>query len=555
MAVYKSRFELLLEIENRGRYPVMAVGYDISANAIPMATCSVNIGRRMTDGKVSPADTSIWSIRKKDKAKIYFHAEGDYADKNQWPNKDVVIFEGFIDGLGQRNSEAELELVVFIRHWLAYLDSASAISSMLHPGSPVELLFDAVVPTAQVTAGGLPNTMGSSAAGAHMVDEWAKVGANLWGDGLKPLFWHLMNNTSQTVTSDNLLLCIPGLAKPSANPDILDALKRLLGESTIQPDCSSKLPAYAPALNMRGKAALPEDVVRAVGLAVGNEMSSSFGEQTIWGKLLQYAGQFMFAVIPQISQALVVPFIPSIRQTYCKEISVNDYSLRQVNMQLARSLRGVAIYNTAGSTTGLTGGGGSPVIGGCYAPPVDPVNGLVWVIPPPSWLANMGVGAWSPTKTTAIKSGQINSGVTPRTINKGLQVINDEATVSSIESLMNGYAHTVYTIDSLRGRAAQISDRLRFDISPGSIVRITSTGDPFIKRSNLQDALIGCVIGVSVAINAEKTAAGVTFQVEFLRTEPENGEEQITVEKHPLYEDAFVGAPLVDELQFGACNV
>lgn len=553
MAVVKARLEVALELEGRGVFPAIMCGLDISLNAIPTATCSVAVGRRVSDGQPSSANSGIWSIRRGDKVRLLFRGQGEYSNGVNWPDKTEVIFEGRVEGVGQRSGNGQLELVIFMRHWLAYLDAASAVSSTMHPGSPLDLVFAAVLPTAATTTSGQPNSMGSTAAGAHMVNDWSTVGANFWGDGLKALFWHLASNTTQSIISTNLLGCVPGLANPISNPNILDALRRLAGESTIQPDCSLKLPAYAPPLNLRGANALPESVVRAMGNAVGLEMSHSFSQQTIWSKLLNYASQFMFAVIPQVSRALVVPFVPASQPLYCKTLEVNSHDARQIMLQQARPLRAVAIYNTAGSTTGLNSGHSSAVIGGCYAPPVDNPLGLVWIIPPPSWLSGMGCGAWSPAKTTALKTGKLNSSVTPQDIDKEVQDAPPEEVVHSIENVMNGYAHAVFATESLRGRVGQVSDKLRFDIAPGSMVRIQSSGDPFLVGSDLVEALIGCVIGVSIGINAEQSAAGVNFQIEFIRTEKENSDEALTVEKHPLYEDTFRGAPLVDGLQFGDC--
>lgn len=119
---------------------------------------------------------------------------------------------------------------------------------------------------------------------------------------------------------------------------------------------------------------------------------------------------------------------------------------------------------------------------------------------------------------------------------------------------MNGYAHAVFATERLRGRSGQVADKLRFDICPGSLVEIQSLGDRFIQRSNLADSLYGRVIGASIGINAEKTAAGTSFQIEFLRTAAENASDDYSVAKHPLYADAFRGGPLVDALQFGDCE-
>ena len=62
--------------------------------------------------------------------------------------------------------------------------------------------------------------------------------------------------------------------------------------------------------------------------------------------------------------------------------------------------------------------------------------------------------------------------------------------------------------------------------------------------------LYATVARVSFRLNAEEGNAGTGFSFAHARTEEENKSDKTSLEKHPLYETKFVGAPLIDEYQF-----
>lgn len=550
MSVYKSRVYLRLDIEDYGSFEISSFGSDSFLNSIPTATCSVGIGRNLSLGSVSNADKLIRERQKK-KAKVYFRAQGPFDDNNNWPEKEVVIFEGRLEGASLSTVGGSQELMVALRHWLAYLDTASTVSSMSHPSNPLSLTFSSALKGLVTTDDGGVYAMAHTAVAGHFDAEWPKAGADLWGDGFKPLFWKLLNNTDFVEFSEALLDCMPDLSNKT-NANAIDALKRIAGESTLEPDCSTKLPAYGAKLALLGNDSMPEHVVRSIASFIGAETIDGFASQTIWGKLLSFAGMFQFAIVPLTSKALVVPFTPALQTTYCKTLTMQSQDSRRVNLQLAKSLRGVATF---GMNTGTTDAGMADKtqydITGCFSP-TGKKDGLIWVVAPPPWLANAVVNPWSPARTSSLLTNKVNSAITPMPIDKNVAA-NPPKVIRQVSDILNGYAHNLYAMESLRGRMLAVAEKLRFDISPGSTVNILANGDPFLADDALADALVGVVTGVTIAINADRAHASTNYQVEFFRTKDENDDEQYTVERHPIYETAFAGAPLVDELSFGEC--
>lgn len=550
MSVYKSRVYLRLEIEDYGSFEISSFGTDSFINSIPTAVCSVGIGRNLSLGSTSSADKLVRERQKK-KAKVYFRAQGPYDNDNDWPEKELVVFEGRLEGASLSTVSGSQELVVALRHWLAYLDTASTVSSMSHPTNPLSLTFSSVLKGLVNTDDSGVYAMAHTAIASHFDAEWPKAGADLWGDGFKPMFWRLLNNTDFVEFSESLLECMPDLSN-ELNTNAIDALKRIAGESTLEPDCSTTLPDYGAKLALLGNDSMPEHVVRSIASFIGSETIDGFASQTIWGKLLSFAGQFQFAVIPLVSKALVVPFTPALQSTYCKTLTMRTQDSRRINLQLAKSLRGVATFGVnTGTTDAAMADKAQYDITGCFSPE-GKKDGLIWVVAPPPWLANAIVNPWAPSRTSSLLSNKINSAITPIAINKNVAA-NPPKVIRQVSDILNGYAHNLYALESLRGRMLAVSEKLRFDIAPGSTVRILADGDPFIVDDALADELVGVVTGVTIAINSDKPHASTNYQVEFFRTTAENANEQYTVERHPLYESAFTGAPLIDELSFGDC--
>ena len=120
--------------------------------------------------------------------------------------------------------------------------------------------------------------------------------------------------------------------------------------------------------------------------------------------------------------------------------------------------------------------------------------------------------------------------------------------------MYDDYARAVYIHQALRGRTGQLNGKLRFDIAPGSTVKIEGTSEPFLKDDGLGYNLIGDVIRVTIAINAESAQASTAFQLGNVRTESENEDDLTSIDQHPLYTTKFLGAPLVPALGFGGEN-
>jgi hypothetical protein len=95
-------------------------------------------------------------------------------------------------------------------------------------------------------------------------------------------------------------------------------------------------------------------------------------------------------------------------------------------------------------------------------------------------------------------------------------------------------------------RYGELSGKLRFDIAPGSIVKVKP---PINEIGKSNTPMYGAVVQVSFVINAEQHTAGTSFALSHVRTEKENDIKNTTSKKHyvgtvaPIYKDEPPGSP------------
>lgn len=556
MSTYKSDIRIIAKILGE-EYPVVAFSDDWALNTIPQATCVLAVGREAFGGeKAAKTHEFNAAIRRMEKVYIYFQGQGQYDKDNDWPDKRVLIFEGRLANVGPATDVGgKMYVTLQIVHWLIDLTFGSALASQYHPTNPLDYSFAAILSYAP-TGGVADRAVGIGATSAGAFLNGLDIATDLWARVLKRLLCGLAS-APQIEYRGALALCA-GLDTNTVNQNTLRALARIYGEIG---DCKSDRPCFVPKLSLGAMGQAPTDVVNAVYNAISQDMVSSFAQQSIWGKLVgTYAPAFLFSVVPMVTGAAVVPYIPVLNKYYCKEITVNHQSAKQLQNVIQRPIRAMAISAALKANSGVVSSADRNLtgIGGCYAPPDPDPNGEVRVLRAPPWFDNVAVTAYSPKKSTGIgKKKPSNSAVTPRAYDPDLRGSRNDSTqaqlLASTSQLFGEYAHAMYAYEVLRGRTGNIFTNLRWDIAPGSIVKITSLGEPFIVNDKLAQTIIGAVTIVSHTLNAESRQAGTSFQIEHYRTLAENEAEETSVDRHPLFDTIFRGAPLTTDLEFGSC--
>jgi hypothetical protein len=114
------------------------------------------------------------------------------------------------------------------------------------------------------------------------------------------------------------------------------------------------------------------------------------------------------------------------------------------------------------------------------------------------------------------------------------------------------FAEHWYKTELLQARYGEMSGKLRFDIAPGSIIKIEPPKNAMRELPDNSINMYATVVQVSYAINSEQAQAGTSFSLAHIRTEAENNDTQLTTcetcgneNRPPIYNKAWKGGPLV----------
>jgi hypothetical protein len=519
-----------------------AIAFEL--NAIPRAEFHIAAGRDAGDGTASQvhvinellqAETPVQLILD---AQYMASAAFGLAGRERIPEGEQEIFDGYVSGVATTQTGAGLSFVLQATHWLADMAHASALSQNSHPNNPGAFTYRAMHPLPGAGVSFTPFDKQSAITDSD-------VRTDLWGSGLLP--WLQEVAGQDFINIDELLFlneASPGTAAALA------ALNRFTMSSGN----------YVP-LQLRTAAADISSIAAAIQNDIQKETYESFATTTLWDKLVQgFAPKYMFAVVPRVHDALVVPYVPGLKQTWKHVIRAADYDPIRTISPRERAVAAVGVFSGLGLRTGANGhipGSEGDValragIGGWYR---GAERGLVLLREAPPWLSNMT----SPDRYSEWGSGAgkypVGSATNPTggVLAPGAKPPEPAALAASTKRMLDRYAQALYAYEHLRGRQADIVCRPRFDIAPGSTVRVARHGDQFVKTAlgsltdDTAEDLIGDVIRVTHHISRDPPKFETVLTLAHIRTQSEQDKPGGYVDGHPLWEKSWPGAGLLPE--------
>jgi hypothetical protein len=553
---------------------VIQSSIDFGQNEIPTATVQVAVGRLADDDKVLSAihylikhlklflSVSLYS-------KITTKATQGVFDK--WPvnpdgtAKPFRVFDGHIVGTGFRQTSQGIEFQCSIIHWLSDLNFSSTLSRSSSPQNPGQISFDPNLP--QFPNSGARNanlfTQGSALTQAMpiinpdtlMKDFWGKtvdlpvdparpVGVAAVGvGGLKQWFTEVCMNDRINWRQIEFGSCVGAIAKPTfeKNVEALSALSR------IEPLSNGYIDGVPLAMDNRpGISNLAAQIATQIGFE-----TFDIHNHTIWDKLVgQFGVSLMFTLVPQVEKALIVPFSPGLRRPWAT-VFANDYDYFERSDIIPRPLRGIGLFVgrefAAGGHASLNNRPIYNTVGAYYENP-NRKNGLVVWKEAPRWLSTVVLPhMYTPAFKGTGAANAFNAG--------GGNVPKEPPPKCKIEqqkAVWCDYARALYIQEILRGRTGRLSGRLRFDIAPGSIIRIEEPEEQFVLSlaKATRSYIYAQVVRVSCVMNSESRKAGTAIQFAFSRDEAENQDPSYSLDRHPLWMNNWYGAPLVNDPAF-----
>lgn len=508
-------------------YSVEMASLTYQLNTIPRAVFTVSLGRDPT-GKPSAAHSA--KFKNGDLVKFYATiTRRDGSGEDKWiPKGERLLFEGQYKGCQPHRSSGAAKLLVSAQGWLVDMDGSAATSAMSHPQNPGQFNYRAVHEF--TGAGGVAWTPFTSLGKVTP----ATLSSDFWGDALLPWFQEL-TELDRINTEELSFLQVSG-----GNTAAAAALKRFTTSDGN----------YVPlALDFQG--AESQAISESIWNNIQAESFESIAQQTLWGKLLQLASLYMFAVVPRVEDALVVPYIPGLQSAWKHAIKAGDYDVSDAPQEVEQDLLGVGVLCGVKMTSGAdmrpnsSDGMDRFGVGGWYSPPN--ARGLVKLQQGPPWLTN--VAASDRYASFAVGDGvkPISTAQSPGVGDLNAVIMSPDTLRQQTKSLLDAYAKSLYVYERLRLSQLALVGKPRFDIAPGSTVKIEGVGEPFVQKDVLGQDLYGDVLRVSILLDAEAKKAQASFNIGHVRTADENSEPGVSIERHPFWNGVWKGAGLLKE--------
>lgn len=574
---------------------IVGMAASFPLNTIPSASLEVATGLEVSTQKKATIHDVIEKLEPRDRCLVYLEIKSTDGHlkapiTNGMKDGRYLIFDGYYAGIGYQRSHSHCTYTIHLIHWLDDLNCSSMLNGDWSQGTPHDLTQAAshiVVSDLTGGSGGQVTRGGTGVRGIPLIDsDWPERGGknivtvtnmetDLWEKVIKKIF------TAIAKMRHPRLQC----KKPDGSPDVpppsgadgADPTKEPKDNNEAALTALERMPGRVPA---KYKATLPLNLTGFRGGEPYAYMSLSahdglcrmimdgMGYNSFWSKLVgDLAPSFLFAISPGVDYAQAIPFFPGLHTPYVT-ITGEEYNYASFNINCAHMISSIIIYwaPQADGSQSQMGGKLSAIHGYCRPAgmyPVDPKDhdhhwGNILVRDPPAWLANpvytMGYTRHDHLYVRGRSATRPQKGKQPNPEAKDEHrkventYLNDSKDSFDDRDLnvYDRFACHWYKSAILGQRHGEVSGKLRFDIAPGSIVKIMP---PITAIGKENTPMYGAVVNVSFAINAEQHQAGTSFTLSHMRTERENDIDNADSRIHyvgtraPIYKDEKPGAP------------
>lgn len=593
-------------------FEILSFQSEFELNSIPTAIVNIALGRRADDvDVVSAIHYYVDDFKIQLPATVWCQAKVGETSTGPcplcMPTEPFVVFEGYVTGTGFRRSTSNTELSLSLTHWLTDLNFSSCTAKQSHPLNPAQI-YNPInhVMTEELSGGSFLDGVQPTVIGQELAIQFFNaltLTSDFWGgeqivgpdgylpSGLKDYFLALTRmqriNANQIVNLSGADTSFDAVL-PELNWEACRALQRF--------EPNAKVPAHGideegyvlgVKLAMEDNPTLSSHIADAIATAVGTESLDVASTMTLWDKLAgQFHAEYRYAVVPTVLKALVVPFTPGLRgemvdgeETLVHRVLLAaHYESIEFSSIVPRPLRGVGIFMgrkfNAGASFDKKAGISYRSFGGWFDkmtkinpgdPEPDPryKEGLILFKEAPNWLNNLAPGwpyaADSTGKNNTVKTTTSPDAGAPTTEDSQKEILENAA-----DTIWNQYARSLYVDEILKNRQGVITGPVRFDIAPGSTLKVEVAEDKFVQNvlfpgipseelcdSQYTKFYYCAVLRVSTAIDCQNARAYTTFYVAHIRDYNENQDNSTSIEEHPLWSKCqWAGCVLVQDNNF-----
>ena len=570
---YQDKWTCYLKIEGiSGKFNLAQYSATFAKNEVPTATCLLGTGVELARQDLMPSASTLHNLSsalaeelaeldgaKMIKATVHLDlGPHDFMTNSEWEpgggqifEGEQVIFEGYYAGVSYNRVGPQIQMTVNLVHRLVDLTFGSLWSGWMHPSNPSNLLQPAVAST---LGGPCPSKFGSGGEGEpawtasnFLKDRMKDGGSNDFGNALLGTLYCISKMDIFKLDCNDMEL--PKTPNTAAQ-EVLDKIISKTG-------------------GLRDRLT-DEAMLSSIGAYMGRLIDDTRGT-TFWDLLVnKMCPDFVMALIPLPSlksspdeaYAYVVPDTPGLKTEY-KELFLNDYSGFDMKARLWKPLYAVGVFSDGDDMSGaempsnqVTPRAGGHCIGGIFPPPsaLDGQKGQLLLVRAPEWLKNL----------TSLTNAQKDFGDVGKAAHDAVDADQafDEPDWQPDDKrdtkadILHDYAQLLYVQNAINGRGGSFDSKLRFDIAPGTILKIRKEARPGTEGSyqELPVDVFVQVNRVSFNINSESPQAKTSFECVHLRTAKENDQadetQKYSIDKHVFLTGLHKGSPLIEQWKF-----
>ncbi len=499
-------------------------------NEIPSCTLDLAIGIEALSQKLAGVHGAGGALKMRTKARVILDIRGQKNAKNQWPGGQQVIFEGYIHSVQPSRSTRQVSIQVTLYHWLSDLNTSHFGFGRLAPGTPWALFKE----RPSTAAFGITDILHRG----PNPDDYVK-NEEIFDKDLYDLFMEGMRFSLTDVDSVLQFRTVDGVKPAAFHESCLAALDRV-------ENLGCKLSQSVGVMSSDN----PLDP-RRINEMMGAIAHNAAGGSTAWTKILAFLNMFDLHLVPAVDGAFVAPKLAGSTNHAIDipntEIDLGGGAGFQTNLP-----RGVVILpnrssvSAMGTIPGGCNGINTYVLGQYVLPPGTSGTSLVGaieVVPTPAIFGKEFMGKPKDSQNKAKKSTQQQPdsepilGVKPGTID-----------CPPTTAFGDRWCESFYWNYVFSNRVQTIDSTLRFDITPGTIIKVdithASTGRSAV--GNIPgyegNTLYGVVEKLMYQISSEQKTMSTQLMVRYVKSEDDKDsyEQTANANNHPLF-DTYYG--------------
>jgi len=524
------------------RIPITHVTLDFPLRGLAQASFILATGYDAITKRIADINKTTQNLDYRFRIWAYAKFKGRESIDKVWPDFFVRIWDGLSISPGFTRSRQTTAITLQSVHWIYELDEGTMASQDIIKNAADNLLVSYGLETAQ----------GNQPANAAALASRSKPGDLFW-DGTYPIIKALVSSIGED-----------GLLQPQYWEQTVKGLNscKLPGDDkTVEPRLGNQrvldlLNTRIIGPNKRGFTLTGGDLNfkwntynYPISEAIAQIMASRLGSGSPLEKMLVLADAFLFKMVHNVEEAAFVPHLPVMHSSRVwRTLMPNEYSIVQNQGYTPLRLQGVGLVgsNWINDTDGTNRSATGKIMGAFRRQS----TGVFDLVPAPPWMCFRTPPDRLQSQLTDVRTS-LSAGKVKE--NADSRDDNDKVRAEQEEIVGCNLARAIYFERAYASRSMSINGRLRFDIAPGSAVRVLTFG-PSAPQSNTGQLkatagidqpgeLYGTVESVRVIIDCQDPMAMTQITLSHLRSAEEK---DLANTEHPLYPDTpWYGCPLL----------